>query len=272
MTLMAGCLHSRRDVPSFGRDMFDPGERSIDPSDYEFTHQTWSIPQATVIPTDLGPDSSGIREGVLATTEVNVPEPVGARVTRYSDRDAFGPPEDLEFGDLEEDIELVDEMGEYDVYHVRRGGGNLYQAVDEDEMVALEVQEFDRETLELKMDTVSGEAPSYPEVDEDVAELLGDLGEGDFVRGRTTSPPGLETPSSAFGVRLRLEEDTMKLRYTQVKDAAPEPDPLVSFVEEDLGDDGEVLESSVNGDVVRVDAESDLAENPGERERIPMDS
>jgi hypothetical protein len=122
--------------------------------------------------------------------------------------------------------------------------------------------------LEELLATGAGERDRYPDVEEDVAELLGHLGEGYFVRG------GLDRGDDrtfdrqvASGIGLQLEENysDVLLVYTFLEADDADPDRVESWVRENedgfsLPIDLYEVSASADGRSVLVDARAESDE------------
>jgi len=263
--LITGCLDGGADVPSYGDSLYNPERRGINSSEYKFFYTTWSVPDNVVLPTDFV-SRTGAEEGVETTVEVEVPEPVGVSIHRFDNSDAFNQEADVFRVDPNtgEEREPVETVGEYNVYHIEE----LYGAVDEQEMTLLVTEEFDVDTIEVTEETLSGDAEPFPRANDDALQLVDAVGEGDIVRGMMTPPSDSGLSGSAFGVRISMNDEMMDLRYAHVYGENAETDELASLVENDLGEDGNVVDSSVNGRVAAVDARAEVVEDT---EGIPID-
>lgn len=267
--LITGCLDGGEEVPAYAGSLYNPESRGIDASNYEFTHATWNIPEDIIIPTDFAAGQIGtrIREGFESTTEIHVPEPVGVIIHRFDDQETFEDESDIYRINLgtSEDREATENIEGYDVYHIEE----LYGGVNEEDMILLEVEEFDSETIEVTVETLERQSEPFPSVNNNVAQLLGTLGDGDFVRGMMTPPSDSDLSGSEFGVRISMNDETMDLRYAHVYEENGGLDELAALAEDDLGDDGEIVGESVTDGVATVDAEAEVVEDT---ERVPLDS
>lgn len=150
--------------------------------------------------------------------------------------------EDLKDEDFDDDSEhegftLMLDSSESQVYAV--GDGAVVITASDD---------GDTDTVEAVIDAKTGSADRYADDSDDMSTLIGALGGGSFVNGRTTEEPDDDDPENgtfdamvAMGSRDKINGDRTKRKWVVVYESSDDvdTDDLEEWVEENDGNDGQ---------------------------------